>query len=118
MLLKITGIFFVALAAIGAVLPLLPTTPFLLVAAGCFAKSSPKMHAMLLQNKVFGPLIYHWQETRSIPKRAKTVALISMVAAVCWSCYMVDHNMIRVVVVALVAGPFIFIFRLPLSKNH
>lgn len=118
MLLKFTGIFFVGLAILGAALPLLPTTPFLLVAAACFAKSSPRMHKMLLQNKVFGPLIYHWQQSRSIPKRAKVIALSSMVLAVCWSCYMVDNNILRVVVVLLVAGPFIFLSRLPVSNGN
>ncbi len=118
MLLKITGIFFVGLAALGAVLPLLPTTPFLLVAAACFAKSSPCMHQMLLQNKVFCPLIYHWQQSRSIPKRAKIVALLSMILAVCWSCYMLDSNSLRLLTIALVAGPFIFVARLPISNGN
>ena len=76
MLLKIIGVFFVGLAALGAVLPILPTTPFLLVSAGCFAKSSPRLHKMLLSNKIFGPMIYHWQDSRSIPQRAKIIALI------------------------------------------
>lgn len=118
MLLKFTGIFFVGLAVLGAVLPLLPTTPFLLVAAACFAKSSPKMHKMLLENKVFGPLIYHWQQSRSIPKRAKIIALSSMVLAVCWSCYVVDSNLLRAIVIVLVAGPFIFLSRLPISNGN
>ena len=87
MLLKVVGLIFVGLAIIGAVLPLLPTTPFLLVAAACFAKTSPRMHKMLLDNKVFGPLIYHWETSRSIPQRAKVMALTSMVLASCWSCY-------------------------------
>lgn len=118
MLLKIVGLFFVGLAILGAVLPVLPTTPFLLVAASCFAKSSPRMHKMLLDNKVFGPLIYHWQESRSIPKSAKIIALTSMVLACGWSCYMLDNNIIRAVVIALVAGPFVFLWRLPISDGN
>jgi uncharacterized membrane protein YbaN (DUF454 family) len=117
-LLKIVGLFFVGLAMLGAVLPLLPTTPFLLVAATCFAKSSPRMHKMLLDNKVFGPLIYHWQESRSIPKSAKIIALTSMVLASCWSCYILDNNVLKVVVIALVTGPFIFLWRLPISDGN
>jgi uncharacterized membrane protein YbaN (DUF454 family) len=118
MLLKIVGLFFVGLAILGAILPLLPTTPFLLVAAACFAKSSPRMYKMLLDNKVFGPLIYHWQASRSIPLRAKVMALTSMVLAVCWSCYLLDHNGLRALVVALVIGPFIFLWRLPLADGN
>lgn len=118
MLLKITGIFFVALAFIGAFLPLLPTTPFLLVAAACFAKSSPRMHKMLLANKVFGPMIYHWQQSRSIPKRAKIVSLSSIVIATLWSCYILPALWMKVFVVVLVTWPFIFLWRLPLSDSN
>ncbi len=118
MLLKIAGIFFVSLAFLGAFLPLLPTTPFVLVAAACFAKSSPRMHQMLLQNKVFGPLIYHWQQSRSIPKRAKIIALLSIIAAVCWSCYVLDNLWFKLLTVVLVAGPFIFVARLPVSDGN
>lgn len=110
--------FFVGLAALGAVLPLLPTTPFLLVAAACFAKSSPRMHKMLLQNKVFGPLIYHWQQSRSIPKKGKILSLSSMILAGAWSCYMMDALWLKILVVALMAGPFIFIWRLPVSEGN
>ena len=118
MLLKISGIFFVGLAILGAALPLLPTTPFLLVAAACFAKSSPRMHKMLLQNKVFGPMIYHWQQSRSIPKRGKIIALLSMVLAGAWSCYMLEPWYLKALVIALMLGPAIFIWRLPISTGN
>jgi uncharacterized membrane protein YbaN (DUF454 family) len=118
MLLKLTGIFFVALAFIGAFLPLLPTTPFLLVAAACFAKSSPRMHKMLLANKVFGPMIYHWQQSRSIPKRAKIISLTSIIIATLWSCYILPALWMKVFVVVLVTWPFIFLWRLPLSDSN
>ena len=118
MLLKITGIFFVALAFIGAFLPLLPTTPFLLVAAACFAKSSPRMHKMLLANKVFGPMIYHWQQSRSIPKRAKIISLSSIVIATSWSCYILPTLWMKASVVVLVTWPFIFLWRLPISNGN
>ncbi|WP_254849507.1 MULTISPECIES: YbaN family protein [Thalassotalea] len=119
MLLKVIGILFVSLAALGAVLPLLPTTPFLLVAAACFAKSSPRLYNMLLANKVFGPLIYHWQQSKSIPKRGKVVALVSIVFAASWSVYVMDNIWLKILVVALIAGPFIFICKLPIAEgNH
>lgn len=118
MLLKVVGLFFVGLAILGAVLPLLPTTPFLLVAAACFAKSSPRMHKMLLDNKIFGPLIYHWEESRSIPQNAKVIALTSMFLASCWSCYILDNNVLKILVVALVMGPFIFMWRLPIADGN
>ncbi|WP_238383557.1 YbaN family protein [Colwellia psychrerythraea] len=116
LILKVTGIFFVALAILGVVLPILPTTPFLLVAAACFAKSSPTMQRKLLANKTFGPLIHDWQKYRSIPRKAKRIALLTMILSVCWSAFMLQSVMLTALVVALVIGPFIFLLRLPESK--
>ena len=65
-----------ALGAIGVVLPVLPTTPFMLLAAGCFAKTSPKFHRWLLTNRIFGPLIKNWQQEGYIEPRTKRRALI------------------------------------------
>ncbi len=76
-----TGFVFVGLAALGVVLPVLPTTPFLLVAAACFARSSPRFYEWLLSNRVFGPLIRDWREYGCIPLRAKLLAVV-LIAAV------------------------------------
>ena len=80
-LLLVTGFVFVGLAGLGAVLPVLPTTPFLLVAAACFARSSPRFYAWLLSNRLFGPLIRDWRAHRTIPRGAKVWA-IGMIAVV------------------------------------
>jgi uncharacterized membrane protein YbaN (DUF454 family) len=106
----------VGLAALGVVLPVLPTTPFLLVAAGCFAKSSPYLHGKLLQSKLFGALIRDWQEHRTIPKKSKRIALLSMFLAGCWSCYMLNSLALKILVILLMLGPAIFVYRLPISK--
>lgn len=74
------GFLFVALATAGVALPLLPTTPFLIVAAGCFARSSPRHRRWLLEHRLLGPFLRDWQATRSIPRRAKLVA-IAVIAA-------------------------------------
>jgi len=117
MVLKAIGIFFVALAILGAALPVLPTTPFLLVAASCFAKSSPRLHRMLLANRVFGPLIRDWQAHRSIPKKGKIMAVVSILLAVAWSCYVLESLYIKLFVIALVLGPLVYIMRIPLTEN-
>ena len=74
------GFAALALAALGAVLPLLPTTPFLLVAAYAFARSSRRWHAWLVSHRVFGPIIRDWREHRAIDRRAKIVGVASMAA--------------------------------------
>ena len=76
----IVGAFALALGAIGIVLPLLPTTPFLLVAAFAFAESSERMHQWLLNHNVFGALIRDWQQHRAISRSAKIASVAAMVA--------------------------------------
>ena len=112
------GIFFVGLAILGAILPVMPTTVFLLLASACFAKSSPRLHKKLLAHKTFGPMIYHWQETRSIPKKAKIISLLTMLCSLAWSFYILDSYIMRMAVVVLITCPFIFVWRLPLAKTE
>ncbi len=70
------GGLFVAIGTIGIALPLLPTTPFLLLAAYCFARSSPRLHDWLLSHRSFGPLISNWDQYGSIDRRSKLIAII------------------------------------------
>lgn len=72
------GLGFTALGVVGAFLPLLPTTVFLILAAGCFAKSSPRMEAWILDHKDFGPLVRAWRENGAIPRKAKVLACAGM----------------------------------------
>ena len=116
LILKVMGILFVGLAILGVILPILPTTPFLLVAAACFAKSSPRMQRRLLANKTFGPMIHDWQRYRSIPRKAKRIALLTMILSVCWSAFMLQSVLLTTLVVVLIIGPFIFVARLPESR--
>lgn len=75
------GLIALALAIAGVVLPILPTTPFLLVAAFAFARSSPRLHAWLLHHRTFGPVIETWQQHGAIPRRAKKLAVAMIVGA-------------------------------------
>ena len=72
------GLGFTALGVVGAFLPLLPTTVFLILAAACFAKSSPRMEAWILDHKDFGPLVRAWRENGAIPRKAKVLACAGM----------------------------------------
>ena len=71
----------VGLAIVGAALPLLPTTPFLLVAAFSFSRSSDKWHQWLINHPQFGPLIQDWREHGVISRRTKVWGTVSLVAA-------------------------------------
>jgi uncharacterized membrane protein YbaN (DUF454 family) len=73
----------VGLAVLGSILPLLPTTPFLLLASWCFYRGSPRIHAWLHRSKWFGPTLDDWQHYRGIRKSVKyrTVVLVAAVVA-------------------------------------
>jgi uncharacterized membrane protein YbaN (DUF454 family) len=72
------GLLFVGLGFAGAILPVLPTTPFLLVALWAFSKSSPRFHHWLYDHRIFGPSLREFTEYRVIPTHVKFTALIFM----------------------------------------
>lgn len=74
------GFLALGLGAAGAVLPLLPATPFLLVAAFAFARSSPRVHDWLIGHERFGPLIENWRRHGAISRRTKIISLGAMAA--------------------------------------
>jgi hypothetical protein len=82
MLYLIGGWLALLLGLIGVLLPLLPTTPFVLVSAFCFSRSSERLHGLLLCNRHFGPILREWEEHGVIPIKAKWVATVMMVVMV------------------------------------
>ena len=76
-LLAAAGLFFTALALLGVLLPVLPTTPFLLLAAWCFARSSPRLYAWLHENRFFGDYLRCYRNGEGVPLAVK-VATISL----------------------------------------
>jgi uncharacterized protein len=77
---KAAGIIFLVIGLIGIIVPLLPTTPFVLLAAFCFQKGSDRLHQWLISHPRFGPLIGDWRERGAIPRYAKRNAMIALAA--------------------------------------
>lgn len=75
----VLGTLFLVLGIVGAFLPILPTTPFLLLATACYARSSRRFYNWLMNHPAFGDLIIEWRTYRSIPWRIKLVAVATMV---------------------------------------
>jgi len=81
-LLWLAGTVALALGLIGVVVPGLPTTPFILLSAACYARASPALHAWLLNHRWTGPLLRDWERDRSLTRRTKAVAVGSMLLMV------------------------------------
>ena len=112
-ILIIIGWLAVVLATLGVVLPLLPTTPFLLLAAWCFARSSPRFHYWLLYRSCFGGYLRHWQAHRALPAGAKPKALIFIVLTFAVSVYLVNIVWVRLFLLAMMCALLFFMWRMP-----
>jgi uncharacterized membrane protein YbaN (DUF454 family) len=113
-LLWLAGTVSLVLGLIGVVLPGLPTTPFVLLAAACYAKASPRLHGWLLNHRILGPMVRDWEQHRSLTRRSKTVAITSMVAMVglsAWS-FRHQHGVLIALLVAAAIG-LIVVARIP-----
>lgn len=93
----------------GVALPLLPTTPFLLLAAFCFGKSSPRFHDWLVNHPNFGPGIQNWQERRAISPKAKVAAMIALLAALAVSAAAGVNHTLLIIQIAVIAAVAVFI---------
>ncbi|MBB4304602.1 hypothetical protein GGD81_003662 [Rhodobium orientis] len=107
------GFLSLALGALGAVLPLLPTTPFLLLAAFSFARSSERFHDWLINHRYFGPPIRDWRESGAISQRAKILGTAAMAGAVALSAVIGVPPMLLAVQAAVMIPVCLFIWTRP-----
>lgn len=98
------GFFFVGLGILGILLPVLPTTPFLLLASWFFVRSSPRWHAWLLRSRWFGPFLRDWQRHRAVRPHVKVVALSILAVAVAGSLTFGNLPPPLIVLLAVLAG--------------
>jgi hypothetical protein len=108
------GVLALVAAAVGVVLPGLPTTPFVLLAAACFVRASPRAHAWLLASRVFGPMLAEWEQHRRIPRRIKILAVTMMIAMSALSVWLfAGKPWLQGLVVAAAAAGCLVVGRLP-----
>ena len=84
------GSLCILLAVLGVFLPLLPTTPFLLLASACYVRSSERLHGWLMGNRVLGPYIRNFRERRGIPLRGKVTTVVILWLPLIYSVYRLD----------------------------
>jgi uncharacterized membrane protein YbaN (DUF454 family) len=121
----IAGTICVVLGAIGIVLPILPTTPFLLAAAACYYKSSERMHRWLLNNKWFGEYIRNYQEGKGLTIKTKITALTVLWITIVFStAFMLDRILppmlvlpMQLIMIAVAIAVSTHILRLPTFKK-
>lgn len=117
-LLWVAGSVSLALGIIGIALPGLPTTPFILLAAACYAKASPRLHHWLLNHRWFGPMLRDWERERSLTRRTKAVALVSMVAMVGFSIWTFQGRLaVQAVLLGTGAIGAFVVLRIPTRKR-
>lgn len=103
-LLNLIGLIAVVLGILGIFLPLLPTTPFLLLASACFMRSSPRLHRWMLNNPLFGEYLKNIQAKKGIPLKGKLVTLIVLWVSMGYSIYVVRPLMLKYLLAALGVG--------------
>jgi len=109
----ILGLTSLALGAIGVVLPILPTVPFMLLSAFFFSKSSERLHHWLLTHPKFGPSIEDWHRNGAINRRVKRIATVSILAAFGISLALGIKPLLLVLQAFILAGVLVFIWTRP-----
>jgi uncharacterized membrane protein YbaN (DUF454 family) len=111
------GWCFVGLGILGVFLPVLPTTPFLLLAASCFVRSSERSRQWLLQHRWLGPTIRDWEERRAVRRSVKRLAYVVTSIAIAIAIVRVGHWGVRAAVIALAAVGLVVLWRLPTVED-
>jgi uncharacterized protein len=113
------GTVSLALGAIGIVLPILPTTPFLLLALGCYCRSSKRMTRWIMTNKYFGDYIRRYREGRGIPLKTKILGLTVLWITITYSAFFIVHNLwiVQLILFAVAIGVTIHLVRLPTYRE-
>lgn len=108
------GALALLLGIIGALLPVMPTVPFLLVAAACWSKGSPRLHAWLLGLRYFGPMIQRWERDRALPPRIKALIVAVIAASIVIPIWITrDHAWLTWTLLGAAAIAIIVVLRIP-----
>ena len=117
-ILMLTGILSLISGIAGIFLPLVPTTPFILLSAVCFARSSKRAHQWLMNHRVFGRIIHNWEQHRGIEAGHKKRAMIATVISFAISIYLVPIVAVKILLVVMCMGVLYGLSRLTVIPPH
>lgn len=113
-----SGTFFLIIGIIGIIIPILPTTPFLLLAAACYAKGSKKFYNWLINNKWFGEYIKNYRERRGIPLSVKIISITILWITIAFSIFIfVSNLLIQIILIVIALGVTIHLLTIKTKKN-
>ncbi len=113
-LFNVLGTIFLGIGCIGIILPILPTTPFLLLAAACYVRGSERMHRWMLGNRVFGAFIRNYLEGKGITPRQKGFSLAFLWVMMTFTIsYLIENSIIRLVLLTIALTVSVHILKLP-----
>lgn len=114
---NVLGSVFVGVGIIGILVPLLPTTPFLLLAAYCFNQGSEKMRNWFKNNKLIGSYISNYYEKKGVPLRSKIIGIILLWITIGISIHFISIIYIRILLAVILIGVTIYLISLPTLKD-
>ena len=113
------GTFFVGVGIAGIFIPVLPTTPFLLLSAALYAKSSKRFYNWLINNRIFGQYIKNYREGKGIPLRLKIITITLLWITIgCSAIFAVDILWVRILLVAIAVGVMVHVVRIKPKKRY
>jgi uncharacterized membrane protein YbaN (DUF454 family) len=107
------GTLSLILAIAGIFLPLLPTTPFLLLASACYLRGSERLHRRLMEHPQLGPYIRNFEQGRGIPRRTKVAVILLMWVTCAFSIYLLPHTILRIVLALIALAVTMWLVRMP-----
>ena len=114
LLFTILGTLFLGIGCIGLILPILPTTPFLILAAACYVRGSDRIYRWMMRNRLFGEFIKNYMEGKGIKAKQKGITLVFLwIMILLTTVYMIDNDLLRITLFSIALAVTVHILKLP-----
>ncbi|WP_221071242.1 YbaN family protein [Vibrio alfacsensis] len=113
---NVAGGLCLILGILGIALPLLPTTPFILLASACFMRGSPAFHSWLHEHKTFGPILKNWHNNRAVTRKVKQRGAVFIVLSFCLSIVVVPLLWVKIALLVMLIVLLSWFIRLPVIE--